>query len=490
MRRRALFVWPLWLLLASCSIRSLHSAEMIRSDWVRLGPTGGAEFDHAGLAVDPETAEILHFASRGADPTAFGEGGGEGYWRSTDGGTSWEHVADEVGAWINWGRGLAPAPAEPRRLYVGQENPQRCWRSDDRGASWTPVNGSPHHVIDVAVDPHDPDIVWVGTDRAVYRSTDAGEGWTHFGRDNGLPWPGGSFSATAFAIALHPHRPQTAWAGFLYGAPESEWGVYRTDDTGASWQACNEGLPEGLLDGFQRRGVHDLAVAPANPSVLYVALSFDRTLYRSEDGGRSWSPLTSAPLPDRFAAAGAEPVSLAVDPVDPRRLFVGTDQYTVFRSTDGGASFESLGYLFDVEALGDGRVRVTRPDGRVGTGSSVKEAVGHGVSDLARVRLDPDDPSRLLVAAPVGAYRLDVLGPVRTLRLAAAGDDLELTWGAVRSATHYRIYETGDPGRPRAEWLLTGETPELRWTVDGGASAPSRHYQVVACDDLRGEGEW
>ena len=136
----------------------------------------------------------------------------------------------------------------------------------------------------------------------------------------------------------------TQKAGLFYiGAVNG--GVFRSDDYGRTWKPIFDGQPTGSIGA--------IAVAPSNPSVIYVGsgeglqrpdLSTGDGVYRSSDAGATWKHLG---LRD-----GQQIPQIAVDPKDPNRLFVAVlghpygpnEERGIFRSTDGGETFQRVLY--------------------------------------------------------------------------------------------------------------------------------------------------
>src|SRR5467141_1163855 len=149
------------------------------------------------------------------------------------------------------------------------------------------------------------------------------------------PYRGGRTKAAAGV----PGKPGLFYVGAVNG------GVWRTDDYGRTWSPIFDDQPTGSIGA--------IGVAPSNPEVIYVGsgeglqrpdLSTGDGVYKSTDGGKTWRHLG---LRD-----GQQIPQIAVDPRDPDRLFVAVlghpygpnEQRGIFRSTDGGESFQRVLY--------------------------------------------------------------------------------------------------------------------------------------------------
>jgi photosystem II stability/assembly factor-like uncharacterized protein len=250
---------------------------------------------------------------------------------------------------------LAAHPTNPGRLLVGGAD-GGVWRTDDGGASWTPVtDGLPTTAIGaLALDPSNPDTVYAGSGEAnfanhsryglgLYKSTDGGSSWRVLAE--------GTFAGRCFStIRIHPARPRTLFAavttagGFpalaaAKGHPMSldPRGLYRSDDAGETWSLVGGGLPA--------EDMTDIAIDPADPNVMYAAVgaifgSADNGVFRTADGGGTWSRVT---LPrgglGRIGLAATAGRVLAV--LTRATLPDGSSGNTmgVFRSTNGGSTW-------------------------------------------------------------------------------------------------------------------------------------------------------
>lgn len=246
------------------------------------------------------------------------------------------------------GRSIAVAgvPSRPFEYYAGFAG-GGLWKTTDGGTTWRPVTDGwirSSSVGAVAVAESDPDVVYVGMGEAqiqrnslqgdgVYGSRDGGRTWTHLGLDD---------SQVIARIRVHPTDPDVVYAAVLghpWG-PSEERGVYRSRDGGRSWRR--------ILYRDADTGAVDLAIDRAHPDVLYAALwratvapggtvtgGPGSGLFRTTDGGESWTELTASPGMPRGAIGS---IGVSVSGADPRRVYalVDADDGGVLRSDDGG----------------------------------------------------------------------------------------------------------------------------------------------------------
>jgi photosystem II stability/assembly factor-like uncharacterized protein len=247
--------------------------------------------------------------------------------------------------------GAAGSDARPNEYYFGAVG-GGLWKTTDAGLNWRPVTdgkiGSAS-VGAVAVCEADPDVVYIGTGETqirgniqqgdgAYRSDDAGESWEHIGLAEGQ---------NIARIRVHPTDCNTAWAAVFgkHSTENPERGIYKTTDGGESW--------EQVLYRDPRSGGVDISVHPDNPDLIYAALweawrkSWGMSsggpgsgLFRSTDGGESWTEITRHPGLPQEGMVGK--IGVAVSPVDPNRVWaiVEHDEGGVFRSDDGGETWE------------------------------------------------------------------------------------------------------------------------------------------------------
>ena len=174
----------------------------------------------------------------------------------------------------------------------------------------------------VTIDPHDSQTVYLGTSNAgVFRSADAGATWSDISSD--LPPYAQIYPLVA---SYDPVLQET----ILYAGTAD--GIFKSSNGGANWLLKNDGYTEA---GYENTPVA-MVVDPSSPMVLYVARGYGHHLvYKSTNGGETWAPLN---VPTGFSYDNA--VSMTVDPTTtPATLYLGTDFSGIYRSSDGGLSW-------------------------------------------------------------------------------------------------------------------------------------------------------
>jgi len=203
-----------------------------------------------------------------------------GVFRSLDGGRHWEERMDGMTE-INFVVALAMDPQRPNVLYAGTTggvyrsiNATQSWEKKSRGmvAADAKMASMALGVNGLAVDPTNSDIVYAGTTKGLYKSTDQGEHW--------IKIKGSIENSYVSAIQLDPSHPST-----LYLATSDQ--VHKSEDSGATWQPKNNGL--------EAPSIRSLKISLSDSRVLYAGTN-GGGLYRSTDAGQSWKrlPLTIA----------------------------------------------------------------------------------------------------------------------------------------------------------------------------------------------------
>ena len=292
------------------------------------------------IAVPHDAPEVIYVG------TASG-----GLWKSTSAGVTWEPIFDDqptqsIGA-------VALSPLNPDLVWVGtgEGNPRNShtsgrglFRSLDGGASWDFMGlAETRNIHRILVHPRDPNTVYVAATgsawgdspaRGVYKTTDGGATWNHILSVDERTGCG--------ELVMDPSNPDKLFAA-MWSFRRQPWtfqsggegsGLYVTHDGGANWvqRTDEDGLPEGEL------GRMGLALSAANPDVVYALVeSKDYALYRSDDGGRTFSRRTTD------SDVGNRPFYYAEIHCDPTNEdHVYSLWSMVSKSTDGGRSFDII----------------------------------------------------------------------------------------------------------------------------------------------------
>ncbi len=275
---------------------------------------------------------------------------GGGVWKTVDGGVVWKPIFDleqvaSIGA-------VAVAPSNPDIVYVGTGDVSNVggavnqgkgvYKSVDAGHTWKRAGlEDSRHIGNMWVDPHDPNIVFVAAlghtfapneERGVFKTTDGGKTWRKvLYKDD---------KTGAIDIAFAADNPKIGFAALWehYVKPGNTRsliesmngaGIYKTTDAGETWTAITgAGLPTGNLG---RIGV---AVGPDGKRVFaIIAARGGGGLYRSDDGGASWTRSTA----DARIQGSGYFSRVFLDPKNPDVVYVA--QTSLYRSDDGGRTF-------------------------------------------------------------------------------------------------------------------------------------------------------
>ncbi|MGA8071954.1 MAG: hypothetical protein WB995_00680 [Candidatus Acidiferrales bacterium] len=306
--------------------------------WRMIGPfRGGRSNAVSGVPGQPST---FYFGSVGG-----------GVWKSENSGRTWNPIFDaqpvpSIGA-------IGVAPSNPNVLYVGTgESDMRSqisfgngiYKSADAGKTWTHIGlDSTRQIGRILVDPRNPDLVFVAAlghayganpDRGVYRSSDGGANWQK------VLYKGENIGA--IDLAFDPQNSRTIYAA-LWNTRRPPWsiyspsygpgsGIFKSTDGGDTWQQLTAGLPT------ERVGRIGIAVAPTNSKLVYAIIDAKQGgIYRSDDAGATWRKMSEE---RRIWGRGWYFCNVVVDPENPETVYVSNT--SLYRSTDGGKSWTAI----------------------------------------------------------------------------------------------------------------------------------------------------
>lgn len=242
--------------------------------------------------------------------------------------------------WEGLGNGLPPSPQVrpiaihpdmPNVMFVGTQ--RGVYRSTDHGDHWERMNLPEGRVVwSLQFHPHNPQMMLLGTEGSeVYTSQDGGENWTYVSTIRNPDAVEMAFSTRILGFAMETGQPERIYAALEVG------GAARSDDGGKTWQLVNRNLA-GNIDLLD---LHGVAVGAADSSAVFIA---NRTgVWRSHDRGESWENLHL----ERFSPiAYSRGVQVAPDDVNALYACVGlnfgSEQGGVMRSTDLGETWERI----------------------------------------------------------------------------------------------------------------------------------------------------
>ena len=361
------------------------------------------------------------------------------------------------------------------------------FRTTNGGANWQPIFDKEDvlSIGAIAIEPHNPDVIWVGTGEGnirntvsfgdgVYKTTDGGKTWTHLGLKD---------SEHITRIVINPRNPEMVYVAALghpFG-PNEERGVFMTTDGGATWKR--------VLYTDADHGAADLDIDPQNPNVLYATMwhAFRRPwtftsgdekggVYKSVDGGRTWKQLTEG-LPKLLGRSGVR-----VATTNPSVVYVIAEakEGTLFRSDDQGEHFHKVNDKTNLLGRGLYYARMTidpTDENRIYAiamslhmssdgGQTWKEIGQRTHGDHHSVWVDPLAPNHILQGDDGGIY---------------VSDDRGTTWKFFNNFPIGQFYTVYADNREPFYWVMGG----LQDNGDWAGPSRSREPQGILNADWR-----
>ena len=283
------------------------------------------------IAVSASDSNIVYVGTGSACPRG-NVSPGDGMYKSTDAGKTWEHIGLRDAGQIG---GVKVHPKDPDLVYIaavgqifGPNEERGIFRSRDGGETWEKVFHIDDRVgaNDIEIDPNNPRVLFAsmwtferkpwtlvsgGEGNGIYRSQDGGDTWEQL--TEGLPT-----SVTGkTAVAVSPVNSDRVWA--LVEASEDEGGVFRSDDGGDTWRRTNDAR------NLQQRAWYYIHIY-ADPQAIDTVYALNTGFYKSMDGGVSFGNQIEVPHGDNH--------DLWINPENPQNMI---------NANDGGANVTFTG---------------------------------------------------------------------------------------------------------------------------------------------------
>jgi len=247
---------------------------------------------------------------------------------------------------------LEPSLDDPDAVYAGVED-AALFASKDGGASWTELSGLRRHstgsswqpgaggmcLHTILIDPKDPKRMFVAISAAgAFRSDDRGATWRPINRglrSQYIPDPAAEVGHCVHRIAFHPSNPNTLFM-------QKHWDVMRSDDGGENWREISGNLPTdfGFVIDVHAQEPETVYVIPIKSDSEHYPLEGKLAVYRSR-GGDEWEALTKG-LPQEDCYVNVLRDAMAVDTLDPCGIYFGTTGGQVYASSDAGGNWSPI----------------------------------------------------------------------------------------------------------------------------------------------------
>jgi len=300
-------------------------------NWTQIGPT-----NYSGrvlsIAWNPVNTNIIYVGSASG-----------GLWKTTDGGTTWNPLTDDLPSLAIGSVALDPNDANIVYIGTGEGSfnvdavlGAGVFKSTDGGAtwnttglSWTQSQG--RAVNKIIIDPTNTQVIYAACNSSVggiYKSTNGGSTWTLY------------HTGDVKDLEMHPDSSNVLYCANGYPWGTTNNGIYRSSNSGVTWTQLTSGLPTG-----SNHGRLELAISPSTPSTIYAGISQTISagaglygIYKSTNGGASWT--VQATTPNMYSGQGWYNLVLEVHPTDANQIWSnGLDAY---KSTNGGVAWTRM----------------------------------------------------------------------------------------------------------------------------------------------------
>ncbi len=325
---------------ATDPVDSRHLFLGTATGWVYDSRDGGEHWHRVAQIARRNDLVIDHIVVDRVDPKRLVVGawtadhlGDGGIFISEDYGKSWYSQAQMRGQSV---RSLARSASDPRELVAGTL--KGVFRSTDNGMHWTRISPQGDSALSreikevqsIAIDPDDPNVIYAGTWHLPWKTVDGGKTWSNI-KDGIID------DSDVFSIIVDPKDPKTVYASACSG-------IYKSSDAGALFRKV-QGIPSTA------RRTRTLEQDPQNLNTVFAGTT--EGLYRTTDAGAHWDRLTPGTMVVN---------DVYVDPKDDQHVLIATDRGGVYRSEDGGTSFEASNDGFSAQQVVSYASTAQRPE--------------------------------------------------------------------------------------------------------------------------------
>ncbi len=277
---------------------SIHTSNDGGKTWSLLANLNKPQLVLDQMLIDSRDSKIIYASGhRHKDPG--------GFFMTRDGGATWKEAKELRKTSIH---AMVQSTKNPDLILAGTT--EGIWKSENSGEDWTKIQSDtmPVPAIDsLAIDPTDDNTIYAGTWWRAYKTTDGGKSWRLI--KNGM-----IDDSDVFAITVDPRNPDHIVASACSG-------IYESFNKGELWKKI-QGIPS------QSRRTRDILQHPSVKGTIFAGTT--EGFWMTVNGGKSWALTTQKDL---------EINSIAVHPDEPNRVFIGTNNYGVMVSNDGGRNF-------------------------------------------------------------------------------------------------------------------------------------------------------
>jgi photosystem II stability/assembly factor-like uncharacterized protein len=307
-----------------------------RLEWRSIGPAnmGGRVADVEGIPGNPN---VVYVASASG-----------GLWKTVNAGVTWKPIFERQGTFSLGDIALAPSNPDVVWAGTGESNVRNSvsfgdgvYKSTDGGKSWQHMGlQDTEHISAIVIHPTNPDIVYVGAlghafapneERGVFMTTDGGRTWTktlYIDKEHGVADLEIDITNPNILYAAMWSFERKPWT---HRSGSEKGGLFKSIDGGRTWNKITNGLPKLL----GRIGVR---VAPSNPNVVYAIVeSKEGTLYRSDDRGETFKQVSKQ---SNIVSRGFYYTRVRVDANNENHVYAVASN--LYESIDGGKSFRTI----------------------------------------------------------------------------------------------------------------------------------------------------